>query len=573
MGIIKGRIWKIVFIAILVQVIVLSGCHEEKTPLNEEKNRREATSTEEEKKQLLEQASLQDTGEKLFLAYDDRYTFEKKIEQIQTIFVSSRQTGSTETDSAILCQDPEDPSRVVACGCGNALVYFHDGTRLDVTVSAAPISLFLLVGQSNAEGRINDLNRADIYKSEWIINPEGSVYSTYGVSDNRDNMDMYEEVAWYEDVDGVGPFGVQNYERFLPKSLTDNSKNNRYNRTNSLTDAKDAIGKGGIDSALGYKWHQLTGEKVWIVNASRHGSSIKYWNPGDKTQSNFFWAAVNLYSGAEAILDQEIEAGHYILSHKGIFWCQGEADGYLKLTPNQYVDLFDSMHMSFFQQLDGRETRNLDRDMEFFGIIIPRASLLRPNEGEDYTLCGARMVQYYETMSEEYPQIYMASALTDLWTDDDSVREYFLNKYESEDAFNNAFPMPADNVSIPSTLNDVHETIHYTQLGYNEIGYDAAYNICCALGLYEPEIKEVQSVSYITDDGITIRNGQNIIMPEKRRQLLAVRILPSYLSKQVHLEMSDNLDFSVLGVRLKKGQEGSISVHLDGKEDSITFSR
>jgi hypothetical protein len=146
-------------------------------------------------------------------------------------------------------------------------------------------------------------------------------------------MDMYDEVAWYEDVDGVGPFGVHNYERFLPSSLADNAMNDRYNRTDSLTDAREAPGKGGIDRVLAFRWRQLTGEKVWIVNASRHGTAIRYWDP-EADLENMFRAAVRLYRGAEKILDEEIRAGRYTLAHKGIFWCQGEADGHLLTTPN-----------------------------------------------------------------------------------------------------------------------------------------------------------------------------------------------------------------------------------------------
>ena len=183
------------------------------------------------------------------------------------------------------------------------------------------------------------------------------------------------------------------------------------------------------------------------------------------------------------------------------------------------------------------------------------------------------MVQYYMSLSRDYPKVHMASALADIWTDDESVEAYFREKYGEEENFNAAFPLKEDHLPMPVSLNEVHETIHYGQIVYNEIGYDAAENICFALGICEPEIKEIQSVSFVTDDGITVRNGQNIRVPEKRRQPLAVRILPSYLSKQAELEMSGNLDFSPLGIRLKEGQEGSVSVLLKEGAVSVTFSR
>lgn len=510
--------------------------------------------------------------QKTILYYDDRFTFDKEIDEIKSVYVSSRQTGTKQEDECVLKQGLDNPQKVVATGCGDAIVYFKDGTTEHIEVKPSQISLLLLVGQSNCEGRINDLKKAETYKSQWIVNEEGSVYSTYGVSDNRDNMDMYEEIAWYEDSENVGPLSTSNYERFLPSSLTDNTVNDRYNYTNALTDAESATGKGGIDSALAYRWRQLTGEKVWIINASRHGTSISQWE-SESEGDTLFRRAVKLYTGAELILGQEIEAGHYTLAHKGVFWCQGEADGYLETTPTQYFDMFEKIYTDFLKELRGEGIPYLEQDIEFWGIIMPRSSLFYPNEPEDLALSGAKMAQYYLTVSKDYPNIYMASVLGDLWIDDASVAEYFQNKYGDEESFNQAYNMHMDHAVMPSTLNEVHETIHYTQIGFDEIGFDAAENICYALGYCQLESETVESVTFLTDDGITARNGETIQVPDDLRQKLAIRIIPSYMTRKVQLEMTDNINYSPAGVRVKRDETGIIRVKQGNMDTSVEFTR
>lgn len=506
------------------------------------------------------------------LTYDDRYTFEKEIEDIRTLEVTSRQTGMEEADKAVLVTDPENPARVRAAGCGRAEVLFADGTSQKVKVEPAPISLFLIAGQSNAEGCICDSRDIGRSRNQWVINPEGTVYSTYGVSAPMNNIDMYSSVAWYEDQDQVGAFSLRNFARFVPQSLTDNNLNDAYNRTNTLTDAADAVGKGGIDSALAYKWHALTGEKVWIVNAARHGSSIRQWDPRERGAAGFFRPAVKLYKEAEKILDDEIEAGHYRLAHKGIYWLQGETDGYLKLSAAQYMKHFERMYRSFVYELDGKMTLHMNRKMDFFGLIIPRASIFYPNESQDYALCGARMAQYYLPLSGEWPDIYMASSLSDTWTGNESVKSYFLNKYGDADSFNAAFPT-GSRLDLPAKLTDVHKTIHYTQIGYNEIGADAAYNICCALDLCRKESQRVTSVTFLTQDGKKARNGETVQVPAEKRQPLAVRVEPAYLTKTVKVELSDNLDYAFTGLRIKEGTGGEVRVRRGSLKETIYFTK
>ena len=507
-------------------------------------------------------------GKELVLAYDDRYTFGQEIREIREQKVTSFKVGTKIPDTEILELEEGDLIHVRAAGCGTCEVVLADGSLFNVTVKPAPISLLLLAGQSNCEGCISDKSALTEYKKQWLRNPEGSCYSTYGVTE-----EMYDLVAWYTDVDGVGPLTLENLDRFLPSSLTDNSLNDCYNRTDALTVAPGAAGKGGIDSALAYRWRQLTGEKVWIINASRHGSDVTVWEPENKSPSGLFDKAVGLYTGAEKILSEEIGAGHFVLSHKGVYWCHGETDSFLKTVSSKYQASFDLIRQGFMEALSGKGIENMEKDVEFFGIIMPRASLYYPNKGEDYVLTGARMAQYYMAISQDYPDVFMASYIGDLWTDDQSVETYFTEKYGTERNYSSFWPMRSRTVALPTTMDEVHGSIHYTQIGYNELGIDAAENICYAMGYSRPGRLKVDSVSFITADGTRIRNGETVGMQEKVRNVLAVRVSPAYMTKVVEIRTSDNLIFNEAGVRMLYGEEGTVRVRQGSLKEKITFRR
>ena len=507
-------------------------------------------------------------GKKVVLAYDDRYTFSQEVREIRAQEVTSFQTGTDIPDTQILEMEEGDRIHVRAAGCGSAEAELADGTVVKIVVKPAPISLLLLAGQSNCEGCMNERGSITEYKKQWIRNPEGSCYSTYGVTD-----DMYDLVAWYSDTEGLGPMTVENCERFLPVSLTDNSLNDRYNRTDALTSAPGAAGKGGIDSALAYRWRQLTGEKVWIINASRHGSEISVWEPAAENSLALFERAVSLYTGAEKILSDEIGAGHYTLAHKGVYWCHGETDSFLKTFSSKYQASFDLIRRELMEALSGKGIENMEKEVEFFGMIMPRASLYYPNKGADYVLTGARMSQYYMAISQDYPDVFMASYLGDLWTDDQSVETYFAEKYGTEKNYSFYWPMQSRTVPLPTTMDEVHGSVHYTQIGYNELGIDAAENICYALGYCRPERLKVDSVSFITADGTRIRNGETVGMQEKVRNVLAVRVSPAYMTKAVEVHTSDNLIFNETGVRILYGEEGTVRVRQGSLKEKITFRR
>ena len=210
---------------------------------------------------------------------------------------------------------------LVATGIGTATVKI-DGEIYEITVTAAPISLLLLIGQSNMRGSEGNADQS-------IVCPDGMVYATFG--DDRG--------------DAEGIMNVNNATNFAASALTGeystinvngNTDNLSYYPINSLTEA----GKGtfGPDSGFAYEWVKQTGEKVWVVNVAHGGSSITSWQPN----ATNFKEAVLLFSACQETLRKEIAAGHFTLSHMGYFWCQGCSD--YNWTAEKYVTNYLAMH-------------------------------------------------------------------------------------------------------------------------------------------------------------------------------------------------------------------------------------
>ena len=203
-----------------------------------------------------------------------------------------------------------------ATGIGTARVLL-DGDVYQITVEAAPISMFLLIGQSNMYG--NEGN-----EGQSIANENGTAYSTFGVST---------------------VMTVENAAEFVPSALTGdgalinvqgNTVNLRDNPVNRLTQAGN--GKIGLDSGFAYKWHEMTGDKVWLVNAAHGSTDIQKWVRGAREYNQ----AVEIFQNAQQTMRNEIMAGHYILKNYGYLWCQGCSDR--ANTAQYYHDSFISMY-------------------------------------------------------------------------------------------------------------------------------------------------------------------------------------------------------------------------------------
>ncbi|MCR5097710.1 MAG: sialate O-acetylesterase [Lachnospiraceae bacterium] len=412
---------------------------------------------------------------RLKLTYDDRYTFDSPIKNIEQVKIESRIPGTKVPDVAVLIS--EDKNKIAATGCGVARVTLKGGEVYRVAVKSAPISLILMIGQSNMEGGCSVKEEVDLYKSQQILSPEGTVYSTYAPAYgfNCKYVGYYNEKLTLK---------LNNANKFIPETLTANGSKHSYRHTNNLTDASVTGGKNGMDGAFGYNWCKLTKEKVWLINAANSGSSILEWQP---EANSYYDRAMGLYHRAMGVLDAEIEAGHYELSQKGYLWMQGETDSEMKGTDYymQYVRLHNALKAGMY----GSEYKNLKKPISFAGLCMIRnvEKSILPYTREvydDFKSNGPREAYKEIARSENkmLKDVIMATDVEEKWASDEDVAEYFEDAYGSVKKYNKYNPMVKEVEALPQSVADVHDNIHYKQLGYNEIGRTAALEICDYLG-------------------------------------------------------------------------------------------
>lgn len=471
-----------------------------------------------------------DKDKGITLEYGDSYVFSGDIKSV---------SGD---DEKILKIDKDNPGKARAVECGKAAVELKSGETVRVTVEPARLTLVLFAGQSNCEGRLATDETVDTVRKRVVLNEPLTAFATYGVSDNETG----EEVNWIRNP--IEALNVSNAKAYLPESLTDNSKNEEHNRTDTLTTDKDTAGKTGIDSAFAYEWYKNTGEKVWIINAGHHGSKIQSWMPTSEETDNNFWQAVELYRGAEKILSREIKAGHYVLAHKGIIWCQGENN--YRMGSGEYVSRFQEMYEAFEEQLNGEGIAGLERELDFCGINIVRAAMDTPDNEEDFVLTGPRSAQFYMTTGEFDEKIILAANVSEKWGNDNSVKEYFADKYGNDEDFNAAYPKEDTQIKMPTSVREVHGGFHYTQLAYNEIGFDAADNICEMISAGKNGKAGVEEIELVMEDGVTDRSGTTVNVTAGKYVPFAVKVFPASRQKDVRISCSDNVIYDSKGLMI-----------------------
>lgn len=507
--------------------------------------------------------TMKNTDSKISLKYDDRYTFKSGVKKIKTISITSTNVKTGVKDSDVLKIKEGNKKKVIAVGCGKAVVELKNGKKIGVTVKAAKISLLLLIGQSNMEGSPNKPGNLEDYQNEYVVNKQGKVYNTYGPSTLSHSLTN-------------GCFSTEspkltiwNADEFVPDSLTDNSSPKEWKRTNNLTNADNAVGKTGIDGALAKEWVNKTKEKVWLVNAAHSGSSIDTWQPGEQRKNNNFWQAITLYKTCEQLLNREIEAGHYKLSHKGYFWLQGETDN--EMSAGKYMNNFMSMHTKLKEELGalrGKKYTYVNKEMEFAGILMVRAHGKATNSS-DLFMTGPRKAQYYMCNSSlsKFKDIFLASHISEDWVTDEGVDSYFKSKYSGIDEYLEVNSMNKQDVEMPSKVTDVHETVHYTQLGYNELGRDAAANICYALKYAKAPSEEV-SIRLVRADGYA--DVSSAVKSQVDDMSLTVKTFPAYKSKSLRVMRTEGISLDKWNVRFQSNNYFSGKVkYTVGKKSRI----
>ena len=511
--------------------------------------------------------------EPLSIRYDDRYDVAgKTVEIVDAGKPTSKKVGygvaeGTPDDAVVALVD----DKIIATGIGTAKVRI-DGVLYEVTVEAAPISLLLLIGQSNMRGSEGNADQS-------IICPDGMVYATFG--DDRG--------------DAEGIMNVNNATNFAASALAGeysninvngNTDNLSYYPIYSLTEA--GKGKFGPDSGFAYEWVEQTGKKVWIVNAAHGGSSITSWQIG----ATNYKECVLLFSACQETLKEEIAAGHYTLSHMAYFWCQGCSD--YAQTAEWYVNKYLNMHNGFMEELafdHDSDASTPDYEFEFGGIIPVRAGH-DYNDGyregtytdttdkkfyesfKDLQMTGPRVAQYWLGNNPDYEDIHVVCNIGEdwVWMPDgtNGVSDYFNAHYENGRVDYATQVAQKEAWYTPLTPKDVHDSVHYNQIGYNEWGRESVRNALIMLGEIEAPETET-TVKLLSWDGYTEVSEVTASTAGSSETLVVPVVYPLWKAKEVTYELSEGLEWNYYDLLAEDDSvSGILSENISGKAVTVT---
>ena len=482
----------------------------------------------------------------LSLRYDDHLDMTgKTVEIIDAGTPTSYKVGygvaEGTLDDAVLTLDGDT---LIATGIGTAQVRI-DGQLYEITVTAAPISLLLIIGQSNAEGM-------EGVASQSVICPDGQVYSTYAKANG---------------LTGDAGLTVENAGNYVPSALTGIYSAINVNGTdtklcgypvNSLTEEGD--GKYGMDSGLAYEWGKQTGEKVWVVNAAHGASSITSW----QKDKNNFNEAVALFGACQKVLQAEIAAGHYTFSHMGYYWNQGCADETrtAEWYVGQYLAMHENLKIDLACDMDG-DAATPDNVLEFGNILLVQAghstaagyrkgTYEDPSDSffmtyKELEMRGPRVAQIWMANNPELTDIHIVSTLAQDWVTmpdgTDGVAKYFHAAYENGTVDYTTQVKQSASWYTPATPAAVKDSIHYNQIGYNEIGREAARNTLYILGIAEkPEVET--TVTFLDWTGYRTADTLKSTAVGASNTLVVPFVFPCYESKTVSYAVNDGLKYS-----------------------------
>ena len=313
-------------------------------------------------------------GEAMDILYDDRIalsdiTSEKSPEVIiSDQQVTSKAVGTENADEAVLTYDKKGKC-IVATGTGTATLQVGDKVY-NVTVSAAPISLFMITGHSIGAGQCGDPQLS-------VVCPDGMAYSSHGT-------DALNTVSTQS---GIG-FGSKN--------------------TVAAIDAFHSGGEGSIGEASGlaWQWIEATGEKVWVLNAAVPGACLPEWIPGEEYYEN----AVRMFKAAEDVLTNEAAAGHYVLKDMAVLY-HGGTNFVNAVINNNYTYTQDDLKNWYDAMWNGFKTE-FSRDINGTGTAQTVTAIgFVPIFTRSYTggyFCDIP-ANFYMSASADYSEYFIAS--------------------------------------------------------------------------------------------------------------------------------------------------------------------
>ncbi len=287
--------------------------------------------------------------------------------------------------------------------------------------SKEDISLILVVGQSNFTSSVGySCEYGALVSGKTTVEPEAPTLPTEGTVYSSRSTSSITSLTADRDV----------------STLCDISK-----KSNTM---------GGVTPSFGTEWHNLTGTKVVFVQAAVGAVGVHEWvpNPEDyycTCKNNgggvLYSRAVSNFKASYAALSKE-----YNIVYTGYIWNQGEHEngeyasaelGSTVCSDATYYDAYKSMHDGFMNELD----------LDFGGISVVRQhGGTTATDSKKYTV--ARAAQY--KLCNDIDNLYMLSTISETTSPD---------------------------------MMDQSNTIHYSQMIFNLMGYEMAQNLYSRLGL------------------------------------------------------------------------------------------
>ncbi len=504
----------VILIVLTLTIILggLSGCGEGAAPVTDGTSSSSILETTAEPTESSEPTEPDDGSLKFY--YDDRICYaelggsDNSTVQIIDQQVQSNKVGSSDPDDAVLHFDEEN-HQLIAVGVGTATVDV-DGVQVLVRVRPAPISLFMITGHSLGAGQCGVMEQS-------VACEPGTAYSSH-------NPSTFQTAATDMGIGYATPSRPTGIDAFAPGG-------------------GGTIGEG---SALAWKWNQLTGEKVWVLNAGKGGSVISEWHKG---QPNY-QAAVSMYRAAAWVLKNEVAAGHYVLKNTAIIYHSNANFAYKKVSFTDevmeywYDSMIEGFRKNLAMDITGDGNYETVQAIGFLPLWTNNTPGKYPNDTP---------INFYLALSEAFPGCFIAAETMRNWCDTDLMNKNFpAIEYTTQS-------VP---VEMPSDKGDLFapDGVHYTQVGYNAAGLEIAENLYSYFRT-KPQLEEM--IIY-TSAGTKVNDTLKFNRVGASHTLI-VETKPCYVA-DFTIELSDNLKLiSPFTVKATAAGEGYITISKDGE--------
>ena len=394
------------------------------------------------------------------LKYDDRKDLTALLGQAPVdVTVSNEQVisykvGTQEKDEHVVIYEK---GKLIVTGIGTADLTVN-GTTHQVTITPATISMFMITGHSVGAGDGGNI-------AQSVVCEPGQVYSSHRP---------------YSITSGEGGLG---YGADVRAGCKNSDGTDADISSQQHLDAFTAAGIGtlGEGSALGYRWNQLTGDKVWVLNFAVGGSCLNEWQTGVEGHATWtkyhYDTAVRSFGYAQTVVKNEIAAGHYSFGHMVAFYHNGvNYSNYPGWTyekiEQDYLRMWNGYKNALATDMDG------DGDTE---TIEGLGLLPFYNFVNEYTDHFDKPAAYYMASSARYPDIFLASNIYFGWMKEEGLSTFPDITYTVQNGKTPAKPVSiAHSNNGGTSSNSVFckaDNMHPTQVVHNAVGMDIAESL------------------------------------------------------------------------------------------------